>query len=337
MAKTDLASALNDCIDRVANGQSIEDCLRTYPEQAQELRPMLEAGLLTRRARISPGEVAQAKDRVRFRLEEHRRERRAASPFRLARVSGNMAVVTLLVFVGLGLLAENSLPGDLLYGLKRITENARLLVGGNSLQVQFGQRRIDEVASLLAQKRAGDVTFDGQLQSISGSDWRVSGIAVTVASTTPGASTVRIGDEIEVQGSTTTQGELIARSITLIARASPTPTSTATITPSPQPSASPTDTSSPTPTPSQTATPTSTPSPQPTLTPTKTPLPPVLPTKTLVPTNNPPPAVTPIPPQPTDDHGGSGGGDNSGSGSGSSGSGSSDGGSGGGQDGSGHD
>src|SRR5262249_5542415 len=156
---------------------------------------------LARRSRISGGEIAQAKDRVRFRLEEHRRKRRAVGRIGLRRVSGSLLVVTLLVFVGLGLLAESSLPGDWLYGLKRFTENVRMLAGGNALQTPFARRRIDEVASLLAQKHAADVVFDGELEGVNGADWRVAGIPVVVASNTPGAPSVNIGDLIEVQGS----------------------------------------------------------------------------------------------------------------------------------------
>src|SRR5262245_9844593 len=102
MASTDLSTAFNDCIDRLAKGQSIEDCLRNYPEQVHELRPMLEVGLLIHHARISPGEVVQAKDRVRFRLEEHKRERRVARPFGMAKASGSLLMIVLLVFSGLG-------------------------------------------------------------------------------------------------------------------------------------------------------------------------------------------------------------------------------------------
>jgi uncharacterized membrane protein YgcG len=248
--------------------------------------------------------------------------------------------------VGLGVLSQNSLPGDALYGLKRFTESARLLISGSSLESQFAQRRIDEIASLMTLKRAEDVTFDGTLESANGTNWRVSGLTVTVATTTPGSFAVNVGDEIEVQGSTTTQGDLVARIITLIAKGKAMPTNTPTFTPSPtiMPSStltvtlSPTSTSSPTPTPSTTATLTPVPS---TLAPSSTPTLRPLPVNTLVPTQNIPPA-NPSAAPPTDDHGGRGGGNDgpsggSGSGSSGGGSGSGDSGSSGsGSDGSGH-
>ncbi len=65
MADQRLINAFNDCIDRLANGETIAECLRRYPEYALDLRPMLEAGLLMRRAQSDSNEVLAAKARVR--------------------------------------------------------------------------------------------------------------------------------------------------------------------------------------------------------------------------------------------------------------------------------
>src|SRR5688572_32877079 len=68
MVEIDLINAFDDCIDRLANGQTVDDCLRRYPQMAASLRPMLETGLLARRALYSPQEVAQAQYRVHLRV-----------------------------------------------------------------------------------------------------------------------------------------------------------------------------------------------------------------------------------------------------------------------------
>jgi hypothetical protein len=39
----DLATILDDCVHRMRGGESVEDCLADYPEQAAELAPMLRA------------------------------------------------------------------------------------------------------------------------------------------------------------------------------------------------------------------------------------------------------------------------------------------------------
>ncbi len=53
MAELDLTNVFNDCVDRMAQGQSIDDCLRRYPQYTSTLRPMLEAGLLVQRMRFN--------------------------------------------------------------------------------------------------------------------------------------------------------------------------------------------------------------------------------------------------------------------------------------------
>lgn len=63
-----LEDAFEDCIARLANHATIDDCLALYPQYARELRPMLEAGLLIRRVRYTSAEVTEAQNRVRFRV-----------------------------------------------------------------------------------------------------------------------------------------------------------------------------------------------------------------------------------------------------------------------------
>lgn len=70
MADQGLLDAFNDCIDRLANGETVAECLRRYPQYALELRPMLEAGLLTRRASADFVEIAGAEARVRAKVIE---------------------------------------------------------------------------------------------------------------------------------------------------------------------------------------------------------------------------------------------------------------------------
>lgn len=43
-----LTDIFNDCINRLAQGESLAECLRAYPAEASLLRPMLEAGMRSR-------------------------------------------------------------------------------------------------------------------------------------------------------------------------------------------------------------------------------------------------------------------------------------------------
>ncbi|MBI5931100.1 MAG: hypothetical protein HY862_17455 [Chloroflexi bacterium] len=68
MPDRSLGAILNECIDRLAAGETIEDCLQAYPRHAAALRPMLEAGELVNRARVVGNDAVQAELRVRERL-----------------------------------------------------------------------------------------------------------------------------------------------------------------------------------------------------------------------------------------------------------------------------
>jgi hypothetical protein len=233
MADSELLYALNDCLDRLAAGQSVEDCLHNHPHHAIALRPMLEAGLIVRRSRVSSVEVARAQDRVRFRLAQYRPRRRSLTGFLLTAAS--LLILVMFALGALGLAGESSLPGDALYGFKRLAENVRILVSSDvvGLHQEIAERRRAEVIRLLALRRAEDVDFEGELQAKEDLTWRVADLAVVVTPATQGAQSVDIGDVIEVYGSTTTTGELVARSVTQIQPGipSPTPTASATSTP----------------------------------------------------------------------------------------------------------
>jgi hypothetical protein len=60
--RDDFIEALNTCIDRLNQGESVEAILLDYPSLANQLRPMLEAGLLFPRARFPVGDVESAEE-----------------------------------------------------------------------------------------------------------------------------------------------------------------------------------------------------------------------------------------------------------------------------------
>jgi hypothetical protein len=259
MAEQDLLNALDDCIDRLAAGQNLEDCLSRYPQYASALRPMLEIGNLVNRARFSPPEIRESQDRVRVRVTEalntrHRRPRPLL--LRTFPLVASFVIIFALALATTSILAESSLPGDPLYGLKRLTESARLLMlaNGADLEHQFDQRRIQEVEQLVGQRRAAQVTFEGELEAVNGSAWQVAGLPVRVAPVTPGAASAQPGDTIEVQASTTVEGEIVATTIRKISGDEPVPTvvpptGIPTQTLSRTPDITPTGTSTPTPSP----------------------------------------------------------------------------------------
>ncbi|GAB4442102.1 MAG: hypothetical protein Kow00120_10900 [Anaerolineae bacterium] len=100
MAEQRLLDAFDECIDRLAAGASIDDCLRAYPQLAPALRAMLEAGLQVRRANPHPLEVARARSRVRARLEDHLAPPRQTHPWWLGQLTWVSLLVVAAVAVG---------------------------------------------------------------------------------------------------------------------------------------------------------------------------------------------------------------------------------------------
>lgn len=283
MAERDfLIEAFNDCAERLRAGESLDDCLRRYPQQAAELRPMLLGIEALRRARPPVHEVEQARISARFRFEaalQNEPGKRRGGMFILRYVAAAAAVL-IIGFGALTALAQSALPGDALYGIKLAGEHALMALAGSSDGERLNDRRIAEIEALLEAGRAEAVTFEGEVGTQTGPDWQIGGLSITVAADTSGAGDIRTGDRVRVSGYTTPEGELIAQSLLLLERGLTPPT--ATPIPSPIPSA--------------------TPSPSPTITATASP--------TRVPTLTPLPATaTPFAAAPTDDHGGDSGDD----------------------------
>lgn len=99
-----LMEALNDCIDRMAAGASLDACLRIYPRYARELRPMLEAGLLVARAQADAMEVAAAQGRVRSAVIQtlDMPSRSRTGLLRYGNLAAAVALVALIALIGAG-------------------------------------------------------------------------------------------------------------------------------------------------------------------------------------------------------------------------------------------
>jgi hypothetical protein len=241
MAEQDLITIFNDCVDALAAGQTLEDCLRRYPAHVSALRPMLEAGLLVRQAAPMATEVMVAQRNARQRFEgalaASMPARRQPYPFqRWATLAAGLLLAFILLTGGAAFAAQSSLPGDPLYGLKRFTEQVQLSLGSTpTLLEQFAKRRIDEIGQLLSLEQAAEVEFEGKLQAMNGDNWLVGGLPVTLNSATRGAEGAAVGDIVRINGYTTASGELIARDVTLVRHLQTSPAGTPTPAPTVQP------------------------------------------------------------------------------------------------------
>lgn len=199
----EFVEALNDCVERLTKGESIQGCLDLYPELADELRPLLEMSVSTMRAAesVRPDPSAKARNFERFSRavsDAARREERPIPWWRfwksgrfapLARpvLVGFMAIAIMLTGVGATTaVSANSVPGEPLYWVKSTRENveSRLPRSDESkanYEAKLAKARGDEMNKLIQRGRFAEANvamtrMNGHLKRCA----RYAGITVTV-------------------------------------------------------------------------------------------------------------------------------------------------------------
>jgi hypothetical protein len=169
MKNKEFDNILNDCLERLlVKGESLEQCLESYPAQAAELKPLLETALTAREAvaiQPRPDFRAQASYQFRSALQE-----RAAGKSRptwgwFPRWATIVVIVVVLVLGGGGgtvAAADGSMPDSPLYPVKLATEQARLnltfsQMGKARLCAELADRRVAEIAYMADKGDAGQV------------------------------------------------------------------------------------------------------------------------------------------------------------------------------------
>ncbi|MGE5073034.1 MAG: DUF5666 domain-containing protein, partial [Anaerolineae bacterium] len=227
----DLHDALDNCLQAMAHGATIDVALKRYPKLARDLRPLLEASILAREAsRVHvPLDVRRrGRSRLLGQVEEYRGARarsrgRAISFFPRLAITAGMLGVLVLTSTGLVSAASTSLPGQQLYPVKRTWESVRLLFAftpqeRDLMESGYEQERLDEIHELLGQRQSASISFSGLLARQTAGQWTVSGIPVLVGpSTRLPTAAVSDGAPVTVMGVTRPDGVVEAREVQLLA------------------------------------------------------------------------------------------------------------------------
>ena len=136
MSNSKFDNALNDCLERLAAGESVAECLARYPEHADELAPLLQMGQATMRVSRSGEPSAEGRARGMARMQaalaenRQRRGRRWQIPrFRWRPITTPIAAAFAVVFLaivaagGTTVASADSIPGEPLYPVKSIRES----------------------------------------------------------------------------------------------------------------------------------------------------------------------------------------------------------------------
>jgi hypothetical protein len=310
----DIESVLDKCIDEMDSGASLEACVARYPALAARLEPLLRLALEIRSLGQEPaptplnlqaGRQRVLREAARLRIDQQQKAGTRQMPWwlnlqallRKSAAAVALASVLLVTILGAGTVAisANSLPGDALYPVKRISEEVQLFLTIDEerkaqLVERLDARRRQEALAISSSQRVAELSFRGQVESVEDGRWSIGGVPVSVSDETLVGAGVQVGTFVRVQVRSLSDGTLLALSISveplakpLQLTASPTPEETAAptqlATPSPTATTSPTtrapiQPASATATPSRTPTVTVTGTPSPTPTVTSTPVPP---------------------------------------------------------------
>ena len=159
-------NVLDECLERLlAKGGTVEQCLRSFPEHADELEPLLETALATKQASaIQPRPEFRDRARYQFYAALQERERKRSRPFFSwgwqPQWVAAVAIVLVLLLAGSGTVAaaSGSMPDEPLYPVKLATEQVQLVLtpsalGKAELYAKLADKRVLEIASMAGKNK----------------------------------------------------------------------------------------------------------------------------------------------------------------------------------------
>jgi hypothetical protein len=162
---------LNECLDGILKGQSVEECLLKYPQQAKELEPLLKTASAARAfSQIQPRVEFKARARYEFMSAVGEKTARASVKhgwfnwhWRSAWAMSLVSVIAVAVMgSGTVIAANHSMPDSVLYSVKIAAENAQLAITTSDvvkaeLNAKYANRRVDEINYLAARGEANKI------------------------------------------------------------------------------------------------------------------------------------------------------------------------------------
>jgi hypothetical protein len=167
----DIEIILTNCIKEIKSGKAtLAECLNRYSHQFQGFESLLRMALNIQEPPLfkldkNYKQAAKAKLLRQIRTTKQQKHRSFTDVFSFgiplqstrARIAVSVLTLTILILSvsgGTAYAAQSSLPGDLLYQVKIGTEDARLLIAGDSaakaeLNLRFAQTRLEEMEKLI--------------------------------------------------------------------------------------------------------------------------------------------------------------------------------------------
>ncbi len=154
---------VDECLERLRQGESVEQCLARYPELAAELAPLLRVAEASQKASSAVEPRPEFKARARYEIQSqlHDKERKT-QPKKLS-FAGWMprwavavaSVILIFLVAGTSTVAasSSSMPDDTLYPVKLATERVQLGLSRGDIKkarvnVRLADRRVKEIVYL---------------------------------------------------------------------------------------------------------------------------------------------------------------------------------------------
>jgi len=164
---------VEECLELLRQGRSLEECLERYPDDAAELEPILRVAASVRSdlaADLPLAARTRIKDRILSEWDHQHQPRhwhlRIPSLFhnrglfpRVAFAAASLLFVLVLGGLGTNTAAANTVPGDVLYPVKEFREGVQLWLARSpedkvEMYTSLVKERVDEVKKMAARERA---------------------------------------------------------------------------------------------------------------------------------------------------------------------------------------
>lgn len=154
---------LDGCLERMRQGESVEQCLARYPEQEAELAPLLRVAVATQKTSSAVTPRPEFKERSRYEMQSRLRGKERKTEPKKVSFAGWVprwavavaSVILIFLIAGTGTVAAStsSMPDDTLYPVKLATEQVRLGLSRGDIKkarvnVGLADRRVKEIVYL---------------------------------------------------------------------------------------------------------------------------------------------------------------------------------------------
>lgn len=152
----EFGNILDECLERLlVKGETVEQCLESYPEHAAELEPLLIMAVATKKAlAIQPDREFKARARYQIHSVLEKATPKKRVPVMTWQSRWAVALVSVLAVVVAGggtvVAADNSMPDNPLYRVKLATEQVRLSLSQSDMDKA-------ELCATLADRRVAEI------------------------------------------------------------------------------------------------------------------------------------------------------------------------------------